>query len=114
MRSLGSNRMIWGLALLLTFMVGAQARADLVIEYNSVVTGGTPSGAGPWLRATFTDVTAGTVKLKLENLVNSASEFISNVYFNINPALTDSGWSFAFQSGQNTASTPVVNIDTYN
>jgi hypothetical protein len=63
------------------------ARAQLILELSGVVNGATPAGAAPWLRATFTTVSSGTVNLTLDNLMPSG-EFVDDWGFNIDPSLT--------------------------
>lgn len=43
-----------------------------------------PTGVGPWLIATFTDIGDGTVGLKLEANLQSATEFFKSIGFNYN------------------------------
>lgn len=109
-----TQRLGWATAAIIAVAVSAPARADLVLEYNSVVTGTAPTGLGPWLKVTLSDVGAGSVKMKLENLVHSASEFITHVYFNVDPNLGEDGWSISYVSGQDTSSTPTIKFDNYN
>jgi hypothetical protein len=63
------------------------ANAQLILIFNGVINGATPVGASPWLRATFTTVSTGTVNLNLENLLPSG-EFVDDWGFNVNPSLT--------------------------
>lgn len=62
------------------------AKAQLILEFSNLLNGTAPVGSAPWLRATFTTVSAGTVNLKLENLLPS-SEFVDDWGFNIDPSL---------------------------
>jgi hypothetical protein len=57
----------------------------LVLTLDHVYTGATPSGTGPWLTATFTDLTgvdAGKVELKLAANLQSSTEFFDTLGFN--------------------------------
>jgi hypothetical protein len=73
-----------GLAFSLAGLQPAQALpVPVVFELNYEYSGGTsPKGTAPWLRATFTDVSAGKVELKLETLDLVGDEFVSDWLFN--------------------------------
>jgi len=70
-----------------------------VFNYGTVETGGTPGGAAPWLRATFTQFNGTTVDLLLEAVNLTSTEFVSDWWFNVNPTILPSSLVFAFQSG---------------
>jgi len=58
---------------------------DSSLEFSG---GTTPVGAAPWLRATFDDGGgSGKVNLKFDATNLTGSEFVSGLYFNLNPAL---------------------------
>lgn len=74
-------------------------QAAVVFNYGTVETGGTPGGAPPWLRATFTQLNPTTVDLLLEAVNLTSTEFVSEWWFNVNPTILPTSLSFAFQSG---------------
>lgn len=74
-------------ALMMATWAAPPADAQLILEFNSLLNGAAPVGGSPWLRATFTTVAAGTVDLKLENLLPSG-EFVDDWGFNVDPSLT--------------------------
>lgn len=99
-----------------------------VISYdlNFVYDGATPSGSAPWLRATFDDLgSTGTVTLKLENLLQSSTEFVAGANvkkpsrsqegwaFSFNPAKTLADLNITFQSGSNAADVVAVGSDKF-
>lgn len=61
--------------------------ASLVFNLGSVITGDSPSGTAPWLRATFTQVDSTHVDLLLETLHLTGNENVKDWAFNLNPAL---------------------------
>lgn len=76
---------------------------DLTWEFSGATA---PSGDPPWLRATFTSTTPGTVELRLDNLLNGPTEYIRLWYLNL-----DSGFDLdelAFVQAQG----PTPQIDT--
>lgn len=76
--------------------------ATVTYNFGDVSAGTAPAGTAPWLQAVFTDAAmpANTVQLTLSagNLVGT--EFVSNWYFNLNPALDPTALSFSL-SGSN-------------
>jgi len=77
----------WLLASIVSLVAFAQASASIVFNFNTVWTGGTPSGPAPWATMTITDITGG-VQISLTNsATNPAGQFISklNLLFNTLP-----------------------------
>ena len=65
-----------------------------------VYAGSSPASAStPWIRAKFEDTGADEVTLTLETLNLVDDEFVSQWFFNFNPAKDPAGLSFAHQSG---------------
>jgi hypothetical protein len=69
---------------------------ELGVEYSG---GQAPVGPAPWLNATFTDIGAGTIQLKMEAVRLTGREFLTGWYFNLNPALDPASLSFTLLSG---------------
>ncbi len=87
-------------ALIATALTAGQANADtLTFNYDVVFSGDTPGGSAPYLTATFDDTAdtfgANSVRLTMSagNLVEK--EFISEWYFNFDPALNPTLLSFS-------------------
>lgn len=60
------------------------ARAELELTFNVPFSNSSvPSGAAPWLSAQFEDVDATHVRLTLTNLLQSSTEFITAIKFNV-------------------------------
>ena len=75
------------LVVTLAFAVTSQvSHADLTFNLGTVINGSMPSGSGPWLTATFHDVSSGDVTLTLTDHMGS-NQFITDVVFNsiVNP-----------------------------
>jgi hypothetical protein len=87
------------LPLLALALSTGRADASLVFNFDFTITGATPDGSPPWMRATFTDF--GTyVELKIENLLQDDDEFCRVMGFNLDPALDPDELSFEYVSGQ--------------
>jgi len=74
------------IGVLLSFTVMAQA--NTIMNLNYAYTGDSPSGTPPWLTLDF-DTTANEVTLTMTAHLQDPSEFITNVYFNVYPQVTD-------------------------
>jgi hypothetical protein len=100
---------LFGLCIFMLFVLPSSASA-LIIDMETPFSGDTPSGS---IVATFTSIDATHVQLYLDaqNLQNSG-EFISNWYFNLNPALTISDISIAFVSETGNGSSSNWNYGT--
>jgi len=74
-----------GLAIALIAAEGAKAS---IFVFDNVFSGQStpPAGPGPWTEANFQDISPGTVQLTVTNVGLSTGEFISGLYFNLNPA----------------------------
>jgi hypothetical protein len=59
---------------------------SLEFDYGAVFSAGTPSGSAPWLTAIFTDVSATRVDLTITLNLQSGSEYLKQIAFNLNPA----------------------------
>jgi len=81
-------------------LVGGAEAGVVTFDYTYEYTGGaTPAGAGPWLRATFEEASPGQVRLTLEDLDLSRSEFVSTWLFNLDPRLDPEGLSITSVGG---------------
>ena len=61
--------------------------AEIVFDYNYAYTGTAPSGMAPWLQVTFENQATNLVRMTLSAANLSPGEFVSNWYFNLDPAL---------------------------
>lgn len=75
---------------LVIFGLHAAAEASFVTyELGGVFTGAKPTSSAPWLTASFSDNGgSGSVTLTLTASLDFSGEFISQVVFNVNPAIT--------------------------
>lgn len=69
--------------------------ASITFDLNYVYTGAAPADAPPWLRATFSDASPGSVNLTLESLLDG-SEFVGGQYNPNKPWKSVGGWLFNF------------------
>jgi hypothetical protein len=91
---------------------GAAAASTVTFDFNYQfsTTGTSPVGGAPWFTAMFADnATPGSVELTVSTGGLSGSEYVSGLYFNLDPALNPAGLTFL----RNSASTGPVsaNID---
>lgn len=72
-----------------TVALGTVAQAaTLTFDFNSVYTGATPGGTGPFATAVFTDMGANTVNLVLtHNASSAAGQFLTLLRLNVDPAV---------------------------
>jgi len=80
------------LAIALVTGLGSEnnARAALVFDLGDVITGSTPGGPSPWLRATITQFDSTSVLIKMEaiSLITSPyTEAVKDWAFNLNPLI---------------------------
>jgi hypothetical protein len=71
--------------------------AVLTLNLNAVMDGSStpPQGSSPWLSVTFTDLGTNSVRADFAATDLTGSEFISEWYFNLDPALDPSLLTFA-------------------
>ncbi len=85
--------------------------ADFLSPFDHIYAGSTPPAASPpWVDATLQDVSGG-VRLSIANVGLSPGEFVSAVYFNLNPAYDPSGpgsLTFTLQSQSGLFDLPTV------
>jgi len=87
-----ANGSLWVLSALLC-AAGAARASTVTYDFNTEFSGGqAPAGPSPWIIATFTDLTggahAGSVQLTISTAATIAAASISEIDFNIDPALT--------------------------
>jgi len=72
-----------------TIALGTVAQAaTLTFDFNSVYTGDTPGGTGPFATAVFTDMGVDTVNLVLtHNASSTAGQFLTLLRLNLDPAV---------------------------
>lgn len=74
----------------------AQA-STVTFNYSAIISGDTPAGTSPWIKATFDDGGGtGTVNLTITTSGLTGSENVTGMYFNLDPALNPTSLSFSF------------------
>jgi hypothetical protein len=76
----------------------AQA-GSLQYDLNTIISGTSPGGTLPWISATFIDVGTNNVQLTMTASNLTGTQFISGLYFNLDPGLDAS--LLAFTPGTN-------------
>ena len=95
-----------------------QASGETVYDYAHPFASGSdvqpsPEGTPPWLSATFTDIDASTIRLRLSVDDLPEPQFVVGFYFNFNPTLDPSLLNFDYVSGVQTATEPEVGTDAF-
>jgi hypothetical protein len=89
-------------------VAGNVAASDFIYEYNYVYTGAAPASSPPWVSAFFEDVSPGTVNLTISNLALTGGEFVSEMDFNLNPAMVPTNLMFANIGGSGDFILPTI------
>ncbi len=87
--------------------VGARA-GSFFFQYTNVYAGSTPEGSPAWVNSLFSDVSPGTVQLKISANGLANGEFLSAVFFNLNPSLNPGKLTFAYVSGSGGFALPTI------
>jgi PEP-CTERM motif len=69
------------------FAAPQTASADVIFTINSVITGSAPVGPTPWMTAQFSNAGANTVTMTLSNLLPVGPQFVTDFFFNVDPAI---------------------------
>ena len=97
---------------LLTYGTVTQAQ---VFDLGTVLNGSPPASTSPWITATFTTISPGTVTLTLTSHLNVTSEFISEIGLNLRPGISPASLLFSTNSNSGPAFTSInqkANQDT--
>lgn len=84
--------------------------STVTYDFGQTSGGSAPSGVPPWLQADFTDngQPAGTVQLTISAGNLTGSEYLSCLYFNVNPALDPTALSFSVSGSSGSFTDPTV------
>lgn len=101
-------------ATLLVFAAPAGA-ATITFELDFEYSGGDePAGTPPWLVANFEDIGPNQVMLTFDTFGLVANEFVTSLFFNLDPALNAEFLSFSFYGGTGLAATVSLGNDAQN
>ena len=85
------------IALTIGMVTRDASAATLQFHLSEEFSGATqPEGVAPWLVATFADHGSGEVRLTIDDSGLSGCEWVSGLYFNVNPTVELNALSFAF------------------
>ncbi len=103
-----------GLCVLIIWMLTlvSTKAAIYVYDFSHVISGTPPAGAAPWLRATFEDVSPGTVRLNFLATALTGSENVVKAYFNLNPTLNAENLSLTHSASVGSFDLPAINLKT--
>ncbi len=95
--------------LLLELFLSAQVRAgSLFYQFTNVFAGTAPDGSPAWVNSLFSDATPGTVQLKISANGLAGGEYLSAVFFNLDPSLNPTKLSFSYVTGSGGFASPTV------
>jgi hypothetical protein len=77
-------------------------------HFDSVSSGTSPVGSGPFVNALFTDITPGVVQLTISAVGLSGPEFLSALDLNLNPALSPADLSFSVVGSTGSFADPTI------
>jgi hypothetical protein len=106
------QKMAASASLVAALLAPASVRADFFYHFDDVFSGTGPAGGTPWVDALFTDISPGTVTLKVSNVGLVDAEFVSELYLNINPAYNPTSLIFTPVSSSGGFATPTINLGT--
>jgi hypothetical protein len=86
-------------ALFLLFQPVSLKADTLTFNPRFLFSGTSPTGSQPWLTATFSSDTPGTVTLTMSSSFKDPGEFVTEWDFNLNPALDPASLSIIYNSG---------------
>lgn len=97
------------LVLLLGLFLSESARANsFFYQFTNVFAGANPVGKPAWVDASFTDLSAGTVQLEISATDLTDGEFLSSMFFNLDPSLNPSKLKFTYVSGSGGFTLPTI------
>jgi hypothetical protein len=102
-----------GLAVLAGFLplllspIGARA-SSLFYEFTNVFAGTAPQGSPSWINSQFSDTTPGMVQLKISANGLSGGEFLSALFFNLDPTLNPKTLSFTYVGSSGSFALPTI------
>jgi hypothetical protein len=87
--------------------VGARA-GSFFFQFTNVYAGTRPEGSPAWVSSLFSDVSPGTVQLKISANGLSGGEFLSAMFFNLDPGLSPAKLVFNYVSGSGGFTLPTI------
>jgi hypothetical protein len=94
----------------LVLVAASQVRGEIQFNFDETLSGSQPFGPTPWLVATFSDVTPGTVELTLAVTGLTGDQPVNQWYFNLNSALNPGDLNFTEVASTGEFSTPTVSL----
>jgi hypothetical protein len=103
-------RKMAALVLLLPLIFSAAgARADsFFYQYTNVYAGTRPEGSPAWVNSLFSDVSTGTVQLKISANGLANGEFLSAMFFNLDPSLNPTKLTFNYVGSSGGFALPTI------
>jgi hypothetical protein len=96
------------LLLPLVFSAAGARGGSFFFQYTNVYAGTRPEGPSAWVNSLFSDVSTGTVQLKISANGLANGEFLSAMFFNLDPNLNPTKLAFTYVSGSGGFALPTI------
>jgi hypothetical protein len=89
--------------------------SSVLLNFDNVFSGVSPSGQAPWVSVLFEDIRPGTVELSISAINLSPSEKVTELYLNLNPNWVATRLNFSFVEGSQcvTAPMPALGVNAF-
>jgi hypothetical protein len=94
--------------LALMFSTGGVRAASFFYQFTNVFAGTTPDGSPAWVSSMFSDVTPGTVQLKISASGLADGEYLSAMFFNLDPGLNPAKLTFSYVGSSGGFALPTI------
>src|SRR5690242_3867209 len=85
----------WGFACAVTVLMSpVKSSADFLYLFDHTWTGTGPAGPAPWISELFQDLGGGAVSLTISNAGLSGTEYLQELYVNLNTSLDPTKLTF--------------------
>jgi hypothetical protein len=102
------------LLLPLVFSAAGARAGSFFFQYTNVYAGTLPEGSPAWVNSLFSDVSPGTVQLKISANGLANGEFLSAAFFNLDPSLNPTKLTFNYVSGSGGFALPTIKTGANN
>ena len=92
----------------LMFSAAGARAGSFFFQYTNVYAGTKPEGSPAWINSLISDVSPGTVQLKISASGLASGEFLSAMFFNLDPNLNPAKLTFNYVSGSGGFTLPTI------
>jgi len=104
-----------GAVLLVSLLSPSRAAADFYYYFDHSFSGASPSLPSPWITEFFHDVSPGTVNLTITASDLASTEFMSELYINLNPSKAPTSLAFSMLGSSGSFTLPSISkgVDSF-